>query len=169
MVLDRRICFLLQLTDITEKYRHKILILAEGILAILWHGKGWQMNEIKVYCVRLIFRKNLKITSLSCQQPLRMVDPWSMGMLRKQNSSHCVHVMSEQFNHEFSTEGELCVMNSSFHAKLSLSSITHLMLRHPEKCWNADCLFASYHASWHCLMCETVECQEQNGCGPLSN
>jgi hypothetical protein len=31
MVLDGRTCFLLYLTDITEKYTHNILILAEGI------------------------------------------------------------------------------------------------------------------------------------------
>jgi hypothetical protein len=31
MVLDGRTCLLLYLTDIIEKYTHKILILAEGI------------------------------------------------------------------------------------------------------------------------------------------
>jgi hypothetical protein len=78
------------LTDIIEKYTHKILILAEGIeqnVGILANfydmGRvGRRMKLKSVYVV--IFSKNLIV--------LTMVNLRSVGMIRIQSSSHHIHI-----------------------------------------------------------------------------
>jgi hypothetical protein len=134
--------------------------------------KSYRMKLRSNVCV-VIFSKNLKITSLSYQQPLQMESPLSVGMIRKWNSGHHVHVMSEQFSYEFfrrkwAVRRELippCQTVTQQHYTLVPR---HVMEKSWEmfKCRLVICIIT--YASWHCLMCETVQFREQNGCGSPS-